>query len=112
MEQIMTGEQMDGLIRGNTVYQRLAPGSPLGIGEVAFYFGESGRAAARMVDGTVRTGAWRIDGDCYRVDWDGGLQNSRSALIKEKDGVSVRNVADGAVRTTITKVVPGNVEAL
>jgi hypothetical protein len=108
----MTGAQIDGLIRGNTVYQRLATGSPVGVGEVAFYYADTGRAAARMPDGSVRTGLWQIEGNCYRVDWDGGRQNSRSMLTKEDGSVHVRDAADGKLRTTITKVLPGNVEGL
>ncbi len=108
----MTGAQIDGLIRGNTVHQLLAPGSPLGVGEVAFYFSDGGRAAARMVGGSVRKGSWQIDENGYRVDWDGGLQGSRSTLTKENGAILVRNAADGALRTTITKIVPGNPEGL
>jgi hypothetical protein len=108
----VNGQQIDGLIRGSTIYQQLAEGSLLGVGEVAFYFGEDGRAAARMPDGKVRTGAWRIEGDLYRVDWNGGLQNSGSSLTKTNGSIVVRNEADGAIRSTISKIVPGNVEGL
>ena len=108
----MNAQQIDGLIRGSTVYQRLSEGSPLGVGEVAFHFGEGGRAAARMPDGKIRVGVWRIDGDLYRVDWDGGLQNSGSSLTKVDGSIVVRNTADGSVRSTITRIVPGNVEEL
>jgi hypothetical protein len=79
---------------------------------VVFHFGEDGRAAARMPDGKIRTGVWRIDGDVYRVDWDGGLQNSGSSLTKANGSIFVRNAADGAIRSTINKIVPGNVEGL
>jgi hypothetical protein len=108
----VNGEQIDALIRGSTIYQQLAEGSPLGVGEVAFYFEADGRAAARMPDGKVRTGVWRIDGNQYRVDWDGGLQNSRSSLTKANGSIVVRNATDGTTRSTINKIVPGNVEGL
>lgn len=108
----MNGQQIDGLIRGSTVYMQLAEESPHGVGELAFHFGEDGRAAARMPDGKVRTGVWRIDGNLYRVDWDGGLQNSGSTLTKANGSIVVRNAADGAIRSTINKIVPGNVDGL
>jgi hypothetical protein len=47
-----------------------------------------------------------------RVDWDGGLQNSGSTLTKANGSVVVRNAADGAIRSTINKIVPGNVDSL
>ena len=108
----MNGQQIDGLIRGSTIYMQLAEDSPLGVGEVAFHFGEDGRAAARMPDGKVRTGVWRIDGDLYRVDWDGGLQHSGSTLTKANGSIVVRNAADGAIRSTINKIIPGNIDGL
>ena len=108
----MTGEQIDGLIRGNTVYQRLAPGSPLGVGDVAFYYSDTGAAIARMPDGSVRTGLWQIEENCYGVNWNGGRQNSRSMLTKEDGSIHVRDAADGKLRTTIVKIVPGNPEGL
>jgi hypothetical protein len=60
----------------------------------------------------VRTGVWRIEGDLYRVDWNGGLQNSGSSLTKTNGSIVVRNEADGTIRSTISKIVPGNVEGL
>jgi hypothetical protein len=108
----MKAEQIDGLIRGATVYHRLPEDSPHGAGEVAFYFGMDGRAVARFPSGKVQTGVWQIEGDAYRLDWDGGLQNSRSSLTKEDGSIVVRNVSDGAIRSRIIKIVPGNAEGI
>jgi hypothetical protein len=80
--------------------------------EVAFYFAEEGRAAARMPDNKVRSGVWRIDGDVYRVDWDGGPQNSASYLAKANGSILVHNAADDSIRSIIIKIVPGSVEGL
>lgn len=108
----MNAEQIDGLIRGATVYHRLPEGSSHGTGEVAFYFGQDGRAIARFPGGKSQTGTWRIEGDTYRLDWEGGLQNSRSSLTKENGSIVVRNAADGTVRSQIVRIVPGNPEGL
>ncbi|MEE1655983.1 hypothetical protein VB618_07230 [Microvirga sp. CF3062] len=108
----MNAEQIDGLIRGATVYHRLTDGSPHGAGEVAFYFEPDGRAVARFPSGKIQTGAWQIEGDVYRLDWDGGLQNSRSSLTKEDGAIVVRNASDGVVRSRIIRIVPGNAEGL
>jgi hypothetical protein len=109
---LMNADRIDGLIRGATIYHQLTGGSPHGAGEVAFYFGPDGRAAARFPSGKVQTGAWQIEGDAYRLDWDGGLQNSRSSLTKEDGAIVVRNASDGVVRSHIVRVVPGNAEKL
>ncbi len=108
----MNADQLDGLVRGCTFYHELAEGSPQGEGEVAFFFGDDGRAAARLPSGKVMKGTWRIDGDVYCLDWDGGLQGSRSSLTKEAGSIVVRNAADGVVRSTIKRIVPGNSEGI
>ena len=108
----MNADQLDSLIRGCTLYHELAEGSPQGQGEVAFFFGDGGGAAARLPSGKVMRGSWRIDGGAYRLDWDGGLQGSRSFLTKEGGSITVRNAADGVVRSKVVKIVPGNPEGL
>lgn len=108
----MKSDQIDGLLRGATAYHRLAEGSALGQGEVPFYFGSDGRAAARMPNGVVRTGAWRIGDDSYYLDWDDGLQNSRTFLEKAISSIVARNADTGSVRSSIVRIVPGDAEGL
>lgn len=109
----LSTEQLATLVRGATLYHRLAPGAPQGEGEAAFYFDRNGRAAARLPNGTLMRGSYVVENGAYRMDWDGGLQNSRSTLTQEADGTyACRNAADGTLRSIVTRVRDGDTETL
>ncbi|MEE1656942.1 hypothetical protein VB618_12100 [Microvirga sp. CF3062] len=108
----MNADQIDGLLRGATAYHKLVDNSPLGQGEVPFFFGEDGQAAARMPDARVRTGTWHLEEKAYCLNWDDGLQNSRTVLTKVDGTIVASNADTGVARSTIVRVVPGDAEGL
>lgn len=106
--------QIDGLLTGNTAYMDLPPGGPGGdTGGVApFLFGTDGVAAVKFPSGKTQHGRWRIADDHYCVDWDGGLQNSCTRLVKSGGAISLFDAAKGALRGHVRNIVPGNPENL
>lgn len=108
----MTLDQIDALVRGATLYHRLAEGSQQGAGVAIFYFDNDGRAAARLPSGKQMVGNYYLEDGGYVMNWDGGLQNSRSTLVKEDGALVCRNATDGVLRSTIEKIVFGNPEGL
>ena len=110
--QDMTGQEIDALVRGKTVYFDLMPG-PAGTGVAPYFFGADGQAAIRLPNGTLMRGPWRIDGNAYFTDWDKGPKNSCSRLVKGADGrILSINTADGKPRSTLVRVEPGNPDKL
>ncbi|MBV9079454.1 MAG: hypothetical protein JO048_18475 [Methylobacteriaceae bacterium] len=106
---MLTTEDLLRLLPGRTLHHELAPGSPQGEGLALFHFGADGRAVARLPGGRLISGAYRIQDDAYVLDWDGGLQNSRSTLTPDESGRYIcRNAETGAVRSTVVDVVDGD----
>ncbi len=101
VETPMDDAQIDALLTGNTVYL-IVPS-----GEASVLFSADGRAAAEMPNGTKMAGAWRIAQGAYCIDWDGGLQNSCTQVVKVVGAVVLRDAATGEPRGTIARIVPG-----
>ena len=109
----LNDQQLAGLVIGSTLYHRLAPGSPQGEGEAVFYFGPEGRAAARLPSGKLMRGAFCIEDSAYRLNWDCGLQNSRSTLSPEPGGVyACHNAESGTLRSTVVRIEKGDTESI
>ncbi|MEH3046610.1 hypothetical protein [Sphingomonas adhaesiva] len=108
----MTKEQIGALVRGATLYHTLAEGASHGAGVAIFYFDPNGRAAARLPSGKLMAGVYRVEDGGYVVDWDNGLQNSRSILAKEGGLLVCRNAVDGQLRSTVERIMFGDPEDL
>lgn len=106
--------QLDGLLTGNTVYLNVPAGTPgaQNGGVAPFYFGKDSRAVARLPEGRTLEGIWRMDGAGYRVDWSNGPKNSCTYVLKRGDDIAMMDAATDAERGFMTKIVPGNPEAL
>ena len=110
----LNDHQLDGLLTGNTIYIGLPPGGPGGPngGEAAFHYGEDGRASAQVPAGTKMVGQWTINGDKYCVSWDGGPQNSCTQIVKVDGTIELRDAESGDPRGKVSRISPGNSEAL
>ena len=108
----MTRQQLAELVIGNTLHHELAAGSPQGDGTAVFYFAPDGRATARLPSGRIMQGDYEVDDGGYRLNWDRGLQNSRSSLNYEDGVLTCRNRSDGALRSIIAKIAAGDAEEI
>ena len=109
----LNDQQLADLVIGSTLYHQLAPGSPQGEGEAVFYFGAEDRAAARLPSGKLMRGSYSIEDSAYRLNWDGGLQNSRSTLSPEPGGgYACRNAENGTLRSTVVRIDKGDPESI
>lgn len=110
---VLDPARADGLLTGNTVYLALPEGSPAGAGEAPMFYGADGRTSARLPNGLTLVGEWRfLDDGSYCVDWENGPKNSCSAVVKSAGAISMTDTASGSSRGTVTRIVPGNPEAL
>ncbi|WP_299284889.1 hypothetical protein [uncultured Tateyamaria sp.] len=104
-------EQVDALVRGNTVYLDVPAGGPMGPGgEVPVYFNAQGEIFARFPTGTLASGTWAGSDAGYCADWVPAPKNSCSLIERDETGLFIVNPASGERRGAITRIVPGNPE--
>ena len=106
--------QLDALLTGHTLYIAVPPGpagGPEG-GIAPFRYGADGSASAALPTGTTLVGAWSIADGQYCVDWENGPQDSCTALRKAAGAIELVDRAEGEVRGTVERIVPGNPENL
>ncbi len=105
---LLSPDQVDGLLRGNTVFYEVPPGS----GKIApLYYGEDGKAAVRLPDGTAMRGPWRVveQGTC--TQWEGRDESCWSYRKSAGEILSFKT-DNPEVRSTVSRIVPGNREGL
>ncbi|MEP5730151.1 MAG: hypothetical protein ABJL67_12365 [Sulfitobacter sp.] len=110
----LSGEQLDTIVKGNTLYVEIpagAPGAPDG-GIAPIYYAADGGATVKLPAGRVLVGTWAIEGDSYCIDWDNGPQNSCTQLVRQSDMFVVMDAAKGEPRGTVSRIQTGNPEGL
>lgn len=106
-----TADEIASLLAGSTLYHRPVEGSAHGPTLIPMYFAADGHMFAAM-GGTVRRARWTVFGGGYQLDWDNGLQGSRS-IIERLDGRLVTINPDGRTpRSTIEQIAKGDPENL
>lgn len=110
----LSGEQLNAIVTGNTLYVDVpagAPGAPDG-GTAPIYYAADGSVTAKLPAGLVLVGAWAIEGDSYCIDWDNGPQNSCTQLVRQGDQFVVMDIAKREPRGTVSRIQTGNAEGL
>lgn len=108
-EQQFTGTQLDALMTGNTVYLR----EPNGGEDIVLWYGEDGKAMARLPSGGLLDGTWAVKGDLSCIRWSYAPNNDSCSKLVRRDGgmVLLENETDPLLGT-VTKIVPENIESL
>ncbi|MEP3279121.1 MAG: hypothetical protein ABJN26_24430 [Stappiaceae bacterium] len=107
-------QQLDGLLRGNTLYLSLPAGGPGGEsgGVAPFFYGSDGRAVAKLPAGMTLVGIWSLGDEHYCVNWDNGPKNSCTKVRKWSSDIVLTDAQSGDIRGNVVKLVPGNPENL
>lgn len=105
----MSGEQLDALMTGNTIY--LA--NPGGSGEIVLWYGADGAARARLNSASRLTGTWQMKGNLSCIKWSYDPNtDSCSKLVRRGNSLVLLENGTDRLLGTVRSIVPGNVEKL
>ncbi len=105
----MSGEQLDALMTGNTIYLTY----PSGSGEIVLWYGADGAARARLNADSRLTGTWQVKGDLSCIKWSyDPNKDSCSKLVRRSNSLVLLENGTDRLLGTVRSIVPGNVEKL
>lgn len=112
-EMPFTSEQLDALLKGNTVYLDVPAAGPMGDGgETPIRFGADGSAQARLPTDVSMSGEWRLEASKYCVNWNPAPRASCTSIAREDGGLVFIDADTGASRGTVIRIEPGDPEGL
>lgn len=105
----LTGEQVEGYLKGNTVYVDLVPGDPFGDGGLSpFYYGHDGRFAARLPTGEI-AGTWALSDEAsYCINLTGPGKIFCTDVFKTGSAIEHHSVGLKRLMGPVARIVPGN----
>ena len=105
----LTGQQVDGYLRGNTVYVDIVPDGPFGKGGLTpFYYGHDGSFAAGMPNGRI-SGKWKLsDQASYCIDIVEHGKTYCTDVFKTQNTIEHHSVGLKTLMGPVKRIVPGN----
>ncbi|MDJ0945961.1 MAG: hypothetical protein QNJ30_21145 [Kiloniellales bacterium] len=105
----LTGQQVEGYLKGNTVYVDIVPDGPFGKGGLSpFYYGHDGRFAARMPNGRI-SGSWKLsDTASYCIDIVEHGKTYCTDVFKTPTAIEHHSVGLKTLMGPVRRIVPGN----
>lgn len=101
----MSGEQLDALMTGNTIY--------LTNPDIVLWYGADGSARAKLSEIRYLTGTWSIKGDLSCILWSYAPNtDSCSKLVRRGDTLVLLENGTDRHLGTVRSIVPGNAEGL
>ncbi len=107
--QKLTGAELDGYLKGNTVYVDIVPGEPFGKGGLSpFFYGQDGRFAAQMPSGKI-TGIWKVsDKASYCVDIVELEKTFCTDVFRKSTHIEHHSVGLKKLMGPVVRIIPGN----
>lgn len=106
----LTGAQLEGYLKGNTVYIDVLPGKgAFGVGGLSpFYYGPDGKFVADLPARKI-AGTWKLSNDSsYCIELIGGKTTFCTDVFRKPTSIEHHSVGLNRLMGSVVRIVPGN----